>query len=145
MFPKPSAYVKSDDGQTKWVYFFIENHNLLEKYNTIWDNDSADIKKKFDSMLVYNKVSLKTKIKSHGDKEIAKVDSDNNCLTAINLDSALKKNENYYPQVFLKECKYIKKKVISHIIDDIESSSNDSYDSDEEQIKAMRIMYFYEC
>ena len=75
---------------------------------------------------------MKTKIKSHGDKEIPKVDSDNNCLTANNLDSALKKDENYYPQVFLKECKYIKKKVIRHIIDDIESSSDDSYDSDEE-------------
>ena len=75
---------------------------------------------------------MKTKVKSHGDKEIPKVDSDNNCLTAINLDSALKKDENYYPQVFLKECKYIKKKVIRHIIDDIESSSDDSYDSDEE-------------
>ena len=43
MFPKTSAYVKSYDGQTKWVYFFIEDHDLLEKYNSIWDNDSADI------------------------------------------------------------------------------------------------------
>ena len=25
------------------------------------------------------------------------------------LDSALKKDENYYPQVFLKECKYLRK------------------------------------
>ena len=45
MLPKTSAYVKSYDGQTKWVYCFIEDHDLLEKYNTIWDNDSADIKK----------------------------------------------------------------------------------------------------
>ena len=28
----------------------------------------------------------------------------------ISLDSALKKNDDYYPQVFLKECKYIEKK-----------------------------------
>ena len=27
----------------------------------------------------------------------------------ISLDSALKKDENYYPQVFLKQFKYIKK------------------------------------
>ena len=36
---------------------------------------------------------------------------------------------------FLKECKYIKKKVVRHIIDDLESSSDDSddsHDSDEE-------------
>ena len=28
----------------------------------------------------------------------------------ISLDSALKKDDDYYPQVFLKECKYIEKK-----------------------------------
>ena len=55
MLCKTSAYVKSYDGQTKWIYFLIENDDLLEKYNTIWDNDSVDIKKEFDSELVYNK------------------------------------------------------------------------------------------
>ena len=64
MLCKTSAYVKSYDGQTKWIYFLIENDDLLEKYNTIWDNDSVDIKKEFDSELVYNKNILKTKIKS---------------------------------------------------------------------------------
>ena len=29
---KTSAYVKSYDGQTKWMYFLIENNKLLEKY-----------------------------------------------------------------------------------------------------------------
>ena len=46
--------------------FFILDGNLLENYNTIWDKVSADIKKEFDSELVYNKNYLKTKIKSHG-------------------------------------------------------------------------------
>ena len=31
MLPKTSAYIKSYDGQTKWMYFFIENDDL--KYN----------------------------------------------------------------------------------------------------------------
>ena len=44
MFPKASAYVKSYDGQTKQMYFLIEDVGLLEKYNTIWDKVSADIK-----------------------------------------------------------------------------------------------------
>ena len=44
MHPKISSYVKSYDGQTKWMYFLIENDELLEKYNTIWDKDGADIK-----------------------------------------------------------------------------------------------------
>ena len=46
------VYVEIYDGQTKWMYFLIENDELLEKYNTIWDKFSADIKKEFDSELV---------------------------------------------------------------------------------------------
>ena len=52
---KTSAYVKCHDGQTKWMYFLIKNNDLLEKYNTIWDKVSVDIKNVFDSELVYNK------------------------------------------------------------------------------------------
>ena len=87
----------------------------------------------FDSEPVYNKKLLKMKIKSHGDKvkdfhdkEIPKVDSNHTCLVEISLDSAFKKDESNYPQVFLKECKYINKKVIRHIIEDIEIFSSDS-------------------
>ena len=45
MLTKTSAYVKRYDRQTKWMYFLIEDNDLLEKYNTIWDKVSADTKK----------------------------------------------------------------------------------------------------
>ena len=35
MLPKSSAYVKSYDEQTKWMYFLSEDDDLLEKHNTI--------------------------------------------------------------------------------------------------------------
>ena len=83
---------------------------MLEKYNTIWDKFSADIKKEFDCKPVYDTEFWKTKIKSHGDevtdfydKKIPKVESNHTCLEVVSLDSALKKDENYYPQVFLKK------------------------------------------
>ena len=56
MLPKTSAYVKSYDRQTKWMYFLIEDDDLLEKCNTIWDKVSNEIKKEFDSKFVYNKI-----------------------------------------------------------------------------------------
>ena len=31
MLPKTSAYVKSYDGQTKWMYFLIEDDDLLKE------------------------------------------------------------------------------------------------------------------
>ena len=47
MLPKAKAYVKSYNGQNKWIYFLIEDDNLLEKYNAICVKVSADIKKEF--------------------------------------------------------------------------------------------------
>ena len=56
ILPKTRAYIQSYDRQTKWMYFLIEDGDLLEKYNTIWDRVSADIKNEFDSEPVYNKI-----------------------------------------------------------------------------------------
>ena len=53
------------------------------------------------------------------------VDSNHTCLAVITLDSALKKDDNYYPQVFLKDCKYIEKRVLRHIIDNLSDFSSD--------------------
>ena len=110
------------------MYFLIEDNKLLEKYNSIWDKVSADIKKEFDSKTVYNKNYLKTKIKSHCDEVTDFYDKKINhtCLAVISLDSALKKDYKYHPHVFLKECKYIEKKVIRHINDNLSDFSSSS-------------------
>ena len=39
MLPKTNTFVKRYDGKTKRMYFSIEDDVLLEKYNTIWDED----------------------------------------------------------------------------------------------------------
>ena len=66
MLPKTSAYVKSRDGQPKWMYFLIKDDYLLEKYNR--DKVSADIKNEFDNEPIYNKIFFKTKIKFYDDE-----------------------------------------------------------------------------
>ena len=45
MLPKTNVYVKSCDGPTKWMYFLIENGDLLEKHGTTWNKVSTDIEK----------------------------------------------------------------------------------------------------
>ena len=76
------------------------------------------IKIEFDSEPVYNKKYLKTKKKSyevkintnfHNDK-VPKEDSSCVCLSVILIDSVFKIYENYYPQIFLEEFKYVVKK-----------------------------------
>ena len=137
MLPKTNPYVKSYDGQTKWMNFLIED----DDYNTIWDKVSADISKEFDSKPVCNKEFLKSKIKFHVDevtdfydKKIPKLDSSHTCLAVISLDYALKKTDNYYPQLFLKECK-CEEKVITYINDTLSDFSSPYSDEfDEEKI-----------
>ena len=46
-------------------------------------------------------------------------------------ESALKKDKNYYPQIFIRKCKYIKKKIVRHIIVDLESYFDDYDDYDD--------------
>ena len=50
MLPKTSTYVKMYDGQTKRMYFLIEDDDLLEKYSTIWDKVISDIKHMVESL-----------------------------------------------------------------------------------------------
>ena len=59
------------------------------------------------------------------------MDTNHTCLAVISLDSTLKKDENYDPQVFLNKFQYIEKKVIRHINDNLSDFSFDD-DSDEE-------------
>ena len=116
ILPKTNAYVKSYDSETKWMHFFIEDDELLKRYNDIWNDVSNSVEKEFDSKLIYNKRYLKTKIKSYGDEatdfhdiEIPKVVSNYACVAVISIDFILNKYESYYPQVLLKDCKYIEK------------------------------------
>ena len=78
--------------------FFIENYYLLEKYNSILNKFSNNVKKELDCEPVYNKTFQETKIKSYGDeatdfhdKEIPKLRSNYTCLAVILIDFVLKK------------------------------------------------------
>ena len=43
MLPKTSTNVKNYNGQTKSIYFLIENGDLLENCNIIWDKVSVEV------------------------------------------------------------------------------------------------------
>ena len=124
--------------------FLIKNEELLEKYNEIWGKVSNNVKKGFDREPVYNEKYIKTEIKSYEEKinanfqifKVPKKGSQYICLSVILIDSVFRTGKNYYPQVFLEECKYVVKvkKLAKYIIKDTEISSDQSNteDSDEE-------------
>ena len=55
-------------------------------------------------------------------------DSNHTCLAIISLDSALKKDDIFYPQIF----KYVEKKVVRHINYNLNDFSFSSDASDKE-------------
>ena len=57
------------------------------------------------------------------------MDSYHTYLAVISLDSALKKDEIYYLQMFLKECKYFEKEVVRHINNNV----SDFFDESDEE------------
>ena len=134
---------RRDFNETKYIVL-IKDNELLEKYNEIWEKVKNNIKKDFDSEPVYNEKYLKVKIKSYNEKintnfhinKIPKEGSKFICLSVILINFVFTTGKNYYPQVFLEECKFgvKEKKMPEYIIDDIEISSDDSNteDSDEE-------------
>ena len=139
-----SAYRKDFD-ETKYMSFLIKDNELLKTCNKIWKKVKNTINKEFNSDRVYNKNDLKTKTKSYNGKintnfhnmKIPKEGSQCICLSLILIDSVFRTGNNYYPQVFLEECKYVvkEKKMSNYIIDGIEISDKENSDeknSDEE-------------
>ena len=71
------------------------------------------IKNEFENKPVYNEKYLKTKIKFYNEKintnfhnnKIPKDDPQCICISVILVDSVYRKDKDYYPQVFLEECK----------------------------------------
>ena len=58
MLSKTSAYVKSYDGETKFMWFMIEDTEKIQYFHKVSENK----KKEFNRKPVYNKFFLKTKI-----------------------------------------------------------------------------------
>ena len=54
------------------------------------------------------------------------------CLSLIMLDSVIRVNKKFYPQIFLEECKYVirKNKMENLINDDLDLSSSDESDNE---------------
>ena len=111
-----SAYRKDFD-ETKYMSFLIKNDELLKKCNKILNKVKNTIDKEFDRDPIYNDKYLKAKIKSCNGKintnfhnnKIPQEFSQCIFLSVILIDSVFRTVNNYYPQVFLEECKYVVK------------------------------------
>ena len=96
----------------------------------------------FESKPVYGDDDkyLKTKIKIYADsivtnfhnKKISKEKLPCKCLSIIILDSVIKANKKYYPQIFLEECKYMQEKIKTEKYIDYNFKSDSDYNNETE-------------
>ena len=95
------------------------------------------------NLIVYHEKYLKAERKSYNgiintnfyNDKIPEEDSQFICLSVILIDSVFRTGKDYYPQVFLEECKCVvkEKKIPNYIIDNVEiSSDSDRENSNEE-------------
>ena len=104
------GYVKCFDSN-KTMSFNVSDKKLLKEYTKIWGRVSSLTDKKFDSEPFYGDSDkyIKTKIKSYGDKantnfqgkKEQKENSSYKCLSLIMLDSVIRVNKKYCPQILL--------------------------------------------
>ena len=133
---------RTDFDETKYISLLIKCDELLEKYNKIWEKVRNNIKKEFDSESVCNEKYVKAKVKSFNERinthfrnnKIPKEGFQFIWLSVILIDSVFIIGKSYYPQVFLKECKYVgkEKKMPEFVTDDISSDDSDRENLDDQ-------------
>ena len=123
--------------------FGVKDKQLLKNYSKIWKNVENLLNIDFESKPVYGDGDkyIKTKIEIYAkntitnfhNKKIPKEKILCKCLSIIMVDSVIKANKKYYPQILLEECKYIQEKIKTenYINEDLEKSESDSDSNNE--------------
>ena len=134
-----SGYIKYFENGAKNVSFKIEEESVYLKYAEIWNKLKSILNGKLHSQPIYDDKYLKAKVKTFNNTintlfsgdEIPKERIHYVCISAICIDSVLRRDKKNYPQVYLEQCKYKrkKKKLVSFIDDKVDLSSD--YESNE--------------
>ena len=132
---------KFDENAT--ISFIVKDKKLLKKYTKIWETIEGLMKINFESEPVYGDHDkyIKTIIKTYADsiitnfhnKKMPKEKAPCKYLSIIMIDSVIRVNKTYYPQIVLEECKYVQEKItiLNHIDEDLENSESDSDSNNE--------------
>ena len=138
--PEINGYIKYFDNNKKNINFLVHDKELIHKHNEIWDRISNLLKKGFDRESVYNDKNIEIKIEIYNNGvytnfQYKKIPKDNEyctCLSVILRGSIfVNSDKECYPQIFLEEYRYErkKKKAMNRINEELElSESDDDFD-----------------
>ena len=120
--------------------FLIKNNEVWQKYEDIWNIIKNKLNIKFHSEPSYENKYLKAKVREFdGDiktnflgNDLPKENTYYTCITCITIDSVLRMNKKSYPQIYLEECKYKKKKIQTLRFINTELETDSESDSERE-------------
>ena len=94
--------------------------NINFESKPVYGDDDKYIKTKI-------KIYAKNTITNFHDKKTPKGTVPCKCISILMIDSVIKANKKYYPQILLEECKYIQEKIKTenYINEDLEKSESD--------------------
>ena len=144
ILPQMSGYIKYFEYGSPNMSFLIKDDEVGEKYEQIWDVIKNKLKIKFHSEPVYEYKYLKTKVREYDGvintnflgNNIPKENMHYTCIACIIIDSVMKMDKKYFPQVYSKEWNYkIQKIQMSRFITaelDSDLDSDSHHDSDDD-------------
>ena len=124
--------------------FLVKDVDVLDKYNEIWNKIKNKLKIKFHSMPVYDETYIKANLRESNDviktkflgDEVPKENMHYTCIACITIDSVMRMEKKYHPQVYLEECKYrinkiqMSKFISTELKSDSESESESELDTE---------------
>ena len=114
ILPQMNAYIKYFENGGKNMSFVIKYHDVLDKYNEIWDKIKGKLNIKFHSMPAYDEKYMKAKVREFNgvtktiflDDKIPKENKYYTCIACITIDSVMRIEKKNYLLVYLEEFKY---------------------------------------
>ena len=129
------GYIKYFDDGGKNMSFVTDDEKIYKKYNEIWEVVKKRLKVDFAVSPVQDDKYLVAKLKIFDRINRTTFNNNNSipiernhyiCIPAIDIDSVLKIDKRAYPQAYLEECKYCKRKIVNYIDDEIIDEDSDS-------------------
>ena len=116
----------------------IKDDNVLNKYNKIWNVIKNKIGIKFHSEPIYYQIYIKAKTREFDGvikanflgNDIPKENIHYTCIACVTIDSVMKMDKKYFPQLYLEECNYKLKKIQMSRFINAELESDSDSDSD---------------
>ena len=137
-----NGYIKYFDDGGKNMSFVMDDEEIYEKYNKIWEVIRKLLKVDFTVGPVQDDKYLVAKLKVFDRINRTTFNNNNNnnnnailiernhyiCIAAIDIDSVLKIDKRAYPQAYLEQCKYKlkKRKTMNYIDEEIIDEDSDS-------------------